>query len=65
MAAPSPGRIRFVPKSRTRSGARFFRPLPIPDEVIPRIFAVSFEALPIPEDPLPILEEQKAHLLPF
>ena len=48
---------------------RFFRPLPIPDEVILCIFAVSFAALPIPEDPLPILQkklvEEKAHLIPF
>ena len=43
-----------------KTGARFFRPQPIPDKVIPCIFAVSFAALPIPEDPLPILEE-KAH----
>ena len=60
-----PKKRSFFLSSSRSPGARFFRPLPIPDEVIPCIFAVSFAALPIPEDPLPILVEEKAHLLPF
>ena len=47
----------FGPCTGGGAGVRFFRRLPIPDEVIPYIFAVSFTALPIAEDSLLILVE--------